>query len=74
MDVINKPHPNGVYVAVCYGLGCTENVTDFLNMANQEGLVSETVKEGPRIKNVTRQTLQHAIRRNGDVPYNSEVY
>ncbi len=50
----------GPLVAVAFALSDGEGVKDLFNAANEEGRVTETVREGPRITDVTRKALATA--------------
>jgi hypothetical protein len=42
----------GVYTVSCYVLGSTENVVDLIDPNNEAATIVDTVKEGPRVRNV----------------------
>lgn len=56
--VMGNPKPGCTYVAQCYALGITENVTDMLDLKNNQGVITDSVKEGPKVRQVERVTLR----------------
>eukprot|EP00760_Papus_ankaliazontas_P004629 PhM_4_TR12000/c0_g1_i1/m.52677 len=51
------PVAGSKYFAQCYALGVTENVGDMINIQNDQGIITDSVKEGPRVRQVERQAL-----------------
>lgn len=45
---------SGIYAISCYVLGHTERLTDLTNLQNEQGVIVESVKEGPRVRGVDR--------------------
>ena len=58
--VMSAPLPGYTYTAQCYALGVTENVKDLLDLRNDQGVVTDSVKEGPKVRQVERVTLRSA--------------
>jgi hypothetical protein len=61
--IMSAPVAGSTYVVQCYALGVTENVKDMLDLKNDQGVVTDSVKEGPKVRQVERMQLRSA----GDV-------
>eukprot|EP00759_Apiculatamorpha_spiralis_P058964 PhF_6_TR951/c0_g1_i2/m.1770 len=58
--ILATPQAGYTYTAMCYALGTTENVRDMLDLRNDQGVVTESVKEGPKVRQVEKATLRSA--------------
>lgn len=56
-DVISSAAGGGIFAVTCYVLGHSEYVTDLLNLDNKDGVIVESVKEGPRVRSIERARI-----------------
>lgn len=59
-DAVARKGAGEQYVLTGYIFGLTENLVDCLNAENTQGLIVDTVKEGPKVRHIDRVTLQSA--------------
>lgn len=50
----------GIFSLSCYVLGHSERLVDLLSITNEQGVIVESVKEGPRVRGVERRRLTSA--------------
>eukprot|EP00758_Cryptobia_borreli_P010057 Tbor_TRINITY_DN5531_c0_g1::TRINITY_DN5531_c0_g1_i1::g.13644::m.13644 len=54
IEAFKKKPSSAAYYISCYIYGTTENLVDCLNPNNNQGLVVDSVKEGPRVKHIDK--------------------
>ena len=59
-DAISSKTSGATYFVTCYIMGGGENLVDGLNPNNTNGLIVDSVKEGPRVKNIDRMKIESA--------------